>query len=139
MSEEYLLADSEFHFPRLHVKDAEKCKRVLELTKQYRLTRPVLEHVKKVFLHEIEVGLAEPSITGTDLCSLSMINTFITEIPNGEEQGEFLSLDLGSTNFRVCLTRLEAGLEDMFLVKYYDIPDHLRWGKAVQVSRKYFK
>lgn len=32
--------------------------------------------------------------------SLLMVNTYITELVDGTETGDFLALDLGSTNFR---------------------------------------
>ena len=38
-----------------------------------------------------------------------MENTFIPELPNGHETGEFLALDLGGTNFRVMYLKIEDG------------------------------
>lgn len=32
--------------------------------------------------------------------------TYVHETPNGSETGEFLALDLGGTNLRVCLCQL---------------------------------
>lgn len=53
------------------------------------------------------------------------------KFPTGKEKGLFLSLDLGSTNFRVILSKLHGHeTEDDFDVKYYDVPGHLRVGSS---------
>ncbi len=41
--------------------------------------------------------------------SLLMENTFVPELMKGTEEGHFLALDLGGTNFRVMLLELKAG------------------------------
>lgn len=38
-----------------------------------------------------------------------MENTFLPELPNSQEAGEYLALDLGGTNFRVMYSRLHDG------------------------------
>lgn len=51
--------------------------------------------------------------------------------PTGKESGFFLSLDLGGTNFRVILSKLHGHeSEDEFDVKYYDVPEKLRFGSS---------
>ena len=35
--------------------------------------------------------------------------TYVTRLPTGREEGTFLALDLGGTNFRVILAELHAG------------------------------
>ena len=35
--------------------------------------------------------------------------TYVTRLPTGREEGQFLALDLGGTNFRVILAELHAG------------------------------
>ena len=35
--------------------------------------------------------------------------TYVTRLPTGKEEGQFLALDLGGTNFRVILAELHAG------------------------------
>lgn len=50
---------------------------------------------------------------------------------DGTESGDFLSLDLGSTNFRVCHLNMSSGSkQERFDVKYYDIPEQFKKGKA---------
>ena len=50
-----------------------------------------------------------------------MENTFLPELPNGHETGEFLALDLGGTNFRVMYLRVADGkvVEQDFQVRVF--------------------
>jgi hexokinase len=70
-----------------------------------------------------------------------MQNTFVPSLPDGSEHGDYLSLDLGSTNFRVLLTRLRPNLDkkEECLVKFYDVPESLRVGSAIKVGKTYFQ
>ncbi|CAH0599235.1 unnamed protein product [Chrysodeixis includens] len=82
----------------------------------------VLRRVGDVFEAEIERGLREqPS-------SLQMENTYVPELPDGTEEGVFLALDLGGTNFRVLLLELRAGQLVRQNVKQYHINNALRLG-----------
>ncbi|RXG70452.1 Hexokinase type 2 [Armadillidium vulgare] len=54
-----------------------------------------------------------------------MTNPFIKELMNGKENGSFLALDLGGTNFRVILIQITDGIFDKEEVEYYNIPKHL--------------
>ena len=38
-----------------------------------------------------------------------MENTYVMEMTNGKEEGKFLALDLGGTNFRVMLLEMLNG------------------------------
>ncbi|KAG6446676.1 hypothetical protein O3G_MSEX004559 [Manduca sexta] len=81
-----------------------------------------LRRVADVFEHEIEAGLQErPS-------SLQMENTYVPELPDGTEEGSFLALDLGGTNFRVLFLELRSGQLVQEKVKQYHISDALRLG-----------
>lgn len=63
--------------------------------------------------------------------SLQMENTYIPELPNGTEEGKFLGLDLGGTNFRVILLEIRKGKIIWEIVKRYHIPDETRLGFGV--------
>lgn len=81
-----------------------------------------LRRVAEVFEKEIEAGLRQqPS-------SLQMENTYVPELPDGTEEGSFLALDLGGTNFRVLFLELKAGQLLREKVKHYHINDALRLG-----------
>ncbi|GFG37586.1 hypothetical protein Cfor_12673, partial [Coptotermes formosanus] len=78
--------------------------------------------IKEVFHCELERGIHEqPS-------SLQMENTYIPELPDGTEEGLFLALDLGGTNFRVILLELANGVVIRQHVKHYHIGEELRLG-----------
>ena len=82
-----------------------------------------LEKTVKVFEDELDKGLA----SGLSQSSLLMENTFIPELLNGEENGRFLALDLGGTNFRVILLELEKGKIKNEIIDYYSVEESLRF------------
>ncbi|CAG2121576.1 unnamed protein product, partial [Medioppia subpectinata] len=71
--------------------------------------------------------------------SLIMANTFVTQLPDGTERGDYISLDLGSTNFRVVLSRFGTNSntttpsEPEFSVKHYTVPKEFRRGESAQL------
>lgn len=85
---------------------------------------------KQAFNEEMNMGLA---LNPTRKSTIQMENTYVPCLPDGTEEGDFLSLDLGSTNFRVLLSRLKPGEEGQFFVNYYDVPSDLRKGDANKV------
>lgn len=98
------------------------CKRVCELLDQLILTDKKIDKIRNVFINEMQLALNEqPS-------SLQMENTYIPELPDGKEQGVFLALDLGGTNFRVILMVLQEGQIVKETVQHYHISDELRIG-----------
>ncbi|BFY98397.1 hypothetical protein BsWGS_01437 [Bradybaena similaris] len=58
--------------------------------------------------------------------------TYVRSIPDGTEQGDFLALDLGGTNFRVLLINLN-GQEVKMESKIFIIPPHIMLGSGVQL------
>ncbi|CAH2099356.1 unnamed protein product [Euphydryas editha] len=117
-----LIWDEQFLPPPLQLDD-----KALAIKVDYRLSGlmlcgSTLRHVGEIFLREIENGLAERA------SSLQMENTYIPELPDGTEEGVFLALDLGGTNFRVLLLELQAGQLVREDVKQYHISDALRLG-----------
>lgn len=83
-----------------------------------------VDRVAKQFENEMILSLNEQ----TDESSLLMENTYIPELPDGSENGKFLALDLGGTNFRVILLELNNGEIIQEVVKKYHIGSHLRVG-----------
>ncbi|CCG81454.1 Glucokinase [Taphrina deformans PYCC 5710] len=62
--------------------------------------------------------LAEDGLKKDDQ-SMTMIPTYVTEVPTGRETGTYLALDLGGTNLRVCSITLHGdGTFDNRQVKY---------------------
>lgn len=62
-----------------------------------------------------------------------MLPSYVRNIPNGTEQGDYLALDLGGTNFRVILIRL-IGKESEMTSKIFRIPETLMHGTGTAVN-----
>merc|ERR1712029_1012561 len=65
---------------------------------------------------------------GHETSSVKCFPTYVRELPNGKENGKFLSLDLGGTNFRVIFMELTAQKEFMMDSKIYAIPHDIMIG-----------
>ena len=76
----------------------------------------------------IKMGLKKD---GHENSSVKCFPTFVRELPNGKENGKFLSLDLGGTNFRVIFMELTAQKEFMMDSKIYAIPHTIMTGPGV--------
>merc|ERR1719277_421753 len=63
--------------------------------------------------------------------SVKCFPTYVRELPNGKENGKFLSLDLGGTNFRVIFMELTSQKEFMMDSKIYAIPQAIMIGPGV--------
>ncbi len=76
------------------------------MTSKLRLTDAHLLHIEKRMADEVSRGL---SAATHDKANVKSFVTYVHELPTGREEGQFLALDLGGTNFRVILVELEAG------------------------------
>ena len=63
-----------------------------------------------------------------DTASVKCWPTYVRKLPNGEEQGRFLALDLGGTNFRVLSLELTPEKEFLMDSKIYAIPQAIMTG-----------
>lgn len=79
-----------------------------------------LKKLTKGFLKEMERGLVQ------HFDSIPMIPTWVTEHPTGNEQGEYLALDLGGTNLRVVSVTLKGNCDFEFEHTKYRLPVSLR-------------
>ncbi|GAA5798676.1 hypothetical protein EDC94DRAFT_532470 [Helicostylum pulchrum] len=73
------------------------------LEKEFLLSKQRLEPIVNGFNQEYKTGLKTPS-KGL----ATMIPSFVTKMPTGNETGSFLSLDLGGTNLRVAAVELKG-------------------------------
>ncbi|KAG5318359.1 HXK2 Hexokinase, partial [Acromyrmex heyeri] len=90
-----------------------------------RLSGATARKIQDVFISEMNKGIhQQPS-------SLQMENTYIPELLDGTEEGLYLALDLGGTNFRVVLLELAHGAPIREEVKRYYIGSELRVGSAI--------
>jgi hexokinase len=74
-----------------------------DLDQQFVLNKIKLEPIVKGFVNELNLGLTTPS---TELAT--MIPSFVTKLPTGNETGTFLSLDMGGTNLRISAVELKG-------------------------------
>ncbi|XP_052122312.1 hexokinase-2 [Frankliniella occidentalis] len=100
----------------------QRTRKVEEVVDGLRLDADAVLRVRGVFEQEMEAGrLDQPS-------SLQMENTFIPELLDGTENGSFMALDLGGTNFRVMNLVLKDGRLVDENIAFYHVDDHLRIG-----------
>ncbi|XP_033226720.1 hexokinase-2-like [Belonocnema kinseyi] len=92
---------------------------------QMRFSAATVRRIQNVFKSEMEKGIHQK------ISSLQMENTYIPELPNGTEEGLFLALDLGGTNFRVILLELVNGVAVREDVKKYHIDSEFRMGSGI--------
>ncbi|XP_076765888.1 hexokinase-2 isoform X2 [Xylocopa sonorina] len=83
--------------------------------------------IAEVFQSEMDKGIHLQS------SSLQMENTYIPELLDGTEEGLYLALDLGGTNFRVLLLELVHGTPIREQVKKYHISSDLRVGSGIHL------
>ncbi|XP_011254734.1 hexokinase type 2 isoform X3 [Camponotus floridanus] len=88
-----------------------------------------LQLVMQKLTDEINAGLSR---TTHDDSVVKCFTTYVQDLPNGTENGNFLALDLGGTNFRVLLITLEGQKSDM-KSKIYAIPQSLMLGTGTQL------
>ena len=67
--------------------------------------------------------------------SVKCFPTYVRNLPNGSEEGKFLSLDLGGTNFRVIVMELTKDKEFLMDNKIYAIPRSIMEGN---IERRFF-
>ncbi|KAJ1091059.1 hypothetical protein NDU88_004187 [Pleurodeles waltl] len=97
-----------------------------------RLSDEVLQDVSDRFRKEMEKGLG----AGTNpTSSVKMLPTFVRSTPDGTENGEFLALDLGGTNFRVLRVNVSNnGLKKVEMEnEIFAIPDDIMRGSGCQL------
>lgn len=93
------------------------------------LTDDVLLKVSALLLQEFNNGLNKKT---RNTATIKMIPTFVRDVPDGSEQGKFLALDLGGTNFRVLCIDLHGNQCNM-LHETYEIPESIMRGSGEQL------
>lgn len=89
-----------------------------------------LEEVRDRMEKEMEKGLGK--CTNAE-AKVKMIPSFVQSLADGSEDGTFLALDLGGTNFRVLLVRLDAGGKPEMDSQIYKMPEHVMTGHGDQL------
>ncbi|VDL62909.1 unnamed protein product [Hymenolepis diminuta] len=92
---------------------------------------PDLETCRRIMIlmhHEMNRCLDVPDHPANDF---KMLNTYVTQLPQGNETGQYLALDLGGTNYRVLLITFDVDSSEPTIE--YDterIPPELMTGKG---------
>ncbi|KAG6907258.1 hypothetical protein DXG01_009678 [Tephrocybe rancida] len=68
----------------------------------FTLTPQRMRMIVEAFKETLELGLTKPEQV------VPMIPTFVFGFPNGNEVGDYLAVDLGGTNLRVCLVSVQG-------------------------------
>uniref|UniRef100_A0A9J7Y1Z0 hexokinase n=1 Tax=Cyprinus carpio carpio TaxID=630221 RepID=A0A9J7Y1Z0_CYPCA len=85
---------------------ADQTRQIAETLAEFRLTEEQLLEVKKRMRTEIQNGLSKNT---QSTATVKMLPTYVRSTPDGTENGDFLALDLGGTNFRVLLVKIRSG------------------------------
>ena len=112
-----------------NLENKEKQNQVLDIMKGFFIDSDNVSRLRQVFENELENGLRD----GLNSSSLQMENTHVSELTNGKEQGSFLALDLGGTNFRVMLLDIEKGKIVNEKVSYYTMDESTRLGPGTEL------
>lgn len=116
--------------PYANASVAEKRKMVHELCQQLILTDEQIEELNYRILHEIKKGLKKDT---HQKANVKCFVTYVQDLPNGNERGKFLALDLGGTNFRVLLIHLKEEHDFQMESRIYAIPQHIMLGSGTQL------
>ncbi|XP_015276619.1 PREDICTED: hexokinase-2 isoform X1 [Gekko japonicus] len=97
-----------------------------------RLSDETLQDVSTRFRKEMEKGLG---VDTNPTASVKMLPTFVRSTPDGTEEGDFLALDLGGTNFRVLRVKVsDNGSKKVEMEnQIYAIPEDLMRGSGAQL------
>lgn len=102
---------------------------VENIVRPFHLSDDDYKKIMDLMLQSFNQGLGKET---NATARVKMFPTYVRAVPDGSEEGDFLALDLGGTNFRVLLINLK-GQEVKMESKIYLIPQHIMLGTGVQV------
>uniref|UniRef100_A0AAR2JHE8 hexokinase n=1 Tax=Pygocentrus nattereri TaxID=42514 RepID=A0AAR2JHE8_PYGNA len=111
---------------------ADQTRQIAETLAEFRLTQEQLLEVKRRMLTEIQNGLSKKT---QSTATVKMLPTYVRSTPDGTENGDFLALDLGGTNFRVLLVKIRSGKRRTVEMhnKIYAIPIEVMQGTGEEL------
>lgn len=110
----------------------EKAKKINEVIDTLKLPEEYIQKMITIMKLEMKQGLSKDEAERKK-SSLQMENTFVRDICSGEEEGDFLALDLGGTNFRVLWIEMKNGVCAKSLSKNYNVPTETLRGPCIGV------
>ncbi|XP_047448038.1 hexokinase-2 isoform X2 [Mugil cephalus] len=113
----------------LHDDQANKVDKYLH---RFQLSDETIMDVSIRFRREMDKGLCRDT---NPTAAVKMLPTYVLSTPDGSEQGEFLALDLGGSNFRVLLVTVQADGEKKVEMEHqiYEISEHLMRGSGTEL------
>jgi hypothetical protein len=93
---------------------------LMRITSPFHITVETLAHVMTAIEKHCEMGLDPSTQADSDL---KMLPTYVTNLPTKHEQGEILALDLGGTNFRTLLVKLDPNSDPQVISEAHIVPD----------------
>uniref|UniRef100_A0A672FSX5 hexokinase n=1 Tax=Salarias fasciatus TaxID=181472 RepID=A0A672FSX5_SALFA len=110
----------------------EQARQIQQTLDEFRLSQEQLLQVKQRMRQEIQRGLGKDSHADA---TVKMLPTFVRSTPDGSENGDFLALDLGGTNFRVLLVKIRSGKRRSVEMhnKIYAIPIEVMQGTGEEL------
>ncbi|XP_042332208.1 hexokinase-2 isoform X2 [Sceloporus undulatus] len=113
-------------------KDGEIVDQIDKYLYHMRLSDETLQEISDRFRKDMEKGLGADT---NPTASVKMLPTFVRSTPDGTEEGDFLSLDLGGTNFRVLRVKVaDNGSKKVEMEnQIYAIPEDLMRGSGTQL------
>lgn len=97
---------------------------VQDVCKCFEFTNDQLHVLMEKMNISFEEGLRSETAS---TAAVKMLPSYVRSVPNGTEQGSFLALDLGGTNFRVLLIEID-GHKSSMTSKIFRVPDHFMRG-----------
>ncbi|KAH3708583.1 hexokinase-2-like isoform X2 [Dreissena polymorpha] len=106
-----------------------KYEKIEQFVKGFKLSSLTYKRVMHLLNDEMNNGLHESMNYHADI---KMFPTFVRALPDGTEKGKFLALDLGGTNFRVLIVRIDQRDVDIQSQTYL-IPQRIMLGTGIQL------
>ncbi|CAK8692703.1 hexokinase-4-like isoform X1 [Clavelina lepadiformis] len=103
-----------------------------EIIKSFEISDDKLTQLIAMMGHELEKGLDKAT---NDEAEIKMLPSYVTSTPDGTEEGDYLALDLGGTNFRVLLVKISSGNDVKIEMdnQLYPISNELMTGTGTQL------
>ena len=78
-----------------------------EYLSTWHLSRESLEQLIENLSKNFDYGLSTEGSEGKERGTVKMLPTYVRDVPDGSEEGDYFALDLGGTNFRVLLVQIQ--------------------------------
>ncbi|XP_042311144.1 hexokinase-3 isoform X2 [Sceloporus undulatus] len=105
---------------------------VAQILAPFQLSVVELEKLRNLMRQEMEKGLSKETHS---TATVRMLPTYVRNLPDGTERGDFLALDLGGTNFRVLLVQVRSKEEGgvRMTSEIYTVPPNVAQSNAEEL------